>query len=160
MSRPAGPSATFGEYTINIVLPESIGLDAFRATKHDYVRQLRARTSLPQGLRRLLDQLFERGAIESCGITFGRRVVLRIPREYRGQALMQSQALRHFEKHFAAITGERISATWEAASNGSIGRSSHSVDSSSAFLHALAVVVDVTAEGLQIAAAIKILTDD
>jgi hypothetical protein len=154
MGRP-DVNVKYGEYSIDITLPTSIGLQAFRADQTNYVQKLQGRTGLPTELRRLLGQLFERRAIVSCSITFGHRVILRIP----PVGLMQYQALNAFGRHFREITGQKITATWEAS--GSRGRDPRrSSFDSNALLRAVGIVVDVAAEGLQIAAAIKILSDD
>lgn len=155
MGRP-NVSVKYGAYTIDITLPTSIGLQGFRADHSNYVQRLRERANLPDELRRLLGQLFERGAITNCSITFGHRVILQIPRV----GLMQSQALEAFGRHFRDITGQEITATWETSGGGGGGSRRDSNFDGNALLRAVSVVVDVAAEGLKLAAAIKILSDD
>lgn len=160
--KPSAVTVTYGDRTITMQLPPGshIGTNRFVALPTDYSKQLRERSDIPVGLRQLLDQLFERGAITYCNITFGTRMDLRLAKvDDRGRMLLSGPALRFFSQHFAEITGVRLAASWQPASGQKVrGRgSSSNLDGA---LRMFAGLVDAVLDGVQLAAAIKILADD
>ena len=157
-----GPAvATYGDYSLTMTLPQSIGVQRLLVTRQTCATVLGTRRDIPEGLKRLITELFQRGAITQCSISYGSRMDLALARQdARGHLLLVGGALDHFSTIFAEITGQQIAATWQAS--GGSGRSSGrgSTIDGNALLRAFATVVDAVAEGLQVAAAIKILTDD
>jgi hypothetical protein len=138
-------------------LPTSIGMSIFRADASDYPAQLQRR-EMPDGLKALIRQLFERGAITQCAVSYGSRMELRLAqRDRAGHTLLIGAKLEHFGHIFAEITGQQVAATWQASSSGSPGRSSDR--DYSPMVGTLVRVVDAVADGIQLAAAIKILSD-
>ncbi len=159
MGQSAGPQATYDGVTLMLNLPTSIGMSIFRADVSDYPAQLQRR-EMPGGLKALIRQLFERGAITQCAVSYGSRMELRLAqRDRAGHTLLVGAKLEHFEGIFAEITGQQVAATWQASGNSGGSRRSSGRDYDP-MLGALVRVVDAVADGIQLAAAIKILSDD
>lgn len=153
-------AAAYDNYTITMRLPESIGPERFVATPTNYRQRLAARGDFPKELRWLIAELFQRRAIEGCDITFGRRLALQLARtNSRGHTMLSNGALLRFSMIFSQITGQEIAATWQPAGGAPRGGSGSSIDGN-ALLRAVAAVANALADGLQLSAAIKILTDD
>ena len=153
-------SVTYDNYVVAMRLPQPIGAQRFTATGTNYRWRLTDRQDMPEGLRTLIKELFQRGAIVQCSITYGARMDLDLARvNSRGRTVLVNGALVQFSQVFAEITGQQIAATWQAPSPAG-SRSNSPLLNRSALLRALGAVVNVVSEGLQAAAAIKILTDD
>jgi len=160
-SGPTGPTpVTYGDYALTMRLPQRIDMQRLLVTRQTCATVLATRNDIPAGLKTLITELFKRGAIVQCSISYGDRMDLQLARQNaRGNLLLIGGALDNFSTIFAEITGQQIAATWQP-SGGRIGnRTSPSIDSS-AFLGVLARVIDAVSDGVQLAAAIKILTDD
>ncbi len=158
---PAQPATYDGRTGIRIELKESIGATRFLATDQNYRTQLARRMDMPQGLRHLIEQLFLRGAITGCSISYGRRIDFTIAtHNQRGHMLLVSGRLEHFQKAFADITGEQMAATWDTVSSAPDRRKSGRRADSGTVMAVLANLVDAVADGLQLAAAIKLLSSD
>lgn len=143
---------------IRINLETSVGMTRFVADTTDYLNQLAAR-KLPAGLGTLIYRLFLKGAITKCSISYGTRVDFTIAtHDEDGRMLLVGGRLERFQRAFAEITGQQIAATWETG--GSQKRGQANSRGGGGFLLALARVVDAVADGLQLAAAIEILSGD
>ena len=145
---------------IRIGLQRSIGPERFLANTTDYRGQLAKREDMPAGLKHLIAQLFEGGAITECSIMYGKRVDFKIAtHDQAGHLLLAGRRLEHFLAAFGKITGQPVVAAWHASGEQSRQGSAGGVDGET-FLGFLARLVDSVANGIEFAAAIKILTDD
>jgi len=161
-SGPKGSTAvTYGDYALTMRLPQQIDMQRLLVTRQTCATVLATRSDIPPGLKRLITELFERGAIVQCSISYGDRMDLQLARQNaRGNLLLIGGALDHFSAIFAEITGQQVAATWQPSGGRAGGnRTSPSIDSG-AFLGVLARVIDAVSDGVQLAAAIKILTND
>jgi hypothetical protein len=156
---PSQAAVYDGATGIRIDLQSSIGPTRFLADAANYRSQLAAR-DMPGGLKSLIAQLFTRGAITKCSIMYGRRVDFKIAaHDQAGRMLLVGGRLEHFQKAFGEITGQQVAATWQSSGSRHGRRRSGGVDGN-AVLAALGRVVETVADGVQLAAAIRILSDD
>jgi hypothetical protein len=74
--------------------------------------------------------------------------------------LLVGGRLKHFQEIFGEITGQQIVATWDTGGSAPGRRKSGARTNGGAVLAVLANLVDAVADGLQLAAALKILSGD
>jgi hypothetical protein len=102
--------AVFDGEKLTMQLPRSIH-ERFVAKSGNYMRALRVRNDIPNGLRVLIARLFQEGVITNCAITQGKRVELTLSSTgSRGRLLSNEESLEWFKVAFADITGMRLAA--------------------------------------------------
>lgn len=148
--------ARYDGYHLTMTLQHGIGMERFDANKDNFLERLVQHRNMPRSLKMLLAELFNRGAIVNCSITFGTRMDLQLPNKSpKGHHLFSSKALELFQKRFAEITGVQVMATW--SDNTPLPRRSGSKQDYSSAVAAFADIIDAVASGLVIGAAIKTL---
>lgn len=142
---------------LTITLSEPITIDGFEVTQKNYLSSITQHQDMTDSLKYLLTQLFERGAIIRCKITFGRRMELTLAKyTASGHEFQYGKRLEHFQTVFASIAGQDLNAAWQASASGRGQQGGAGIDQD-AFVAMVGSAVRGVANGLQIAAAIKIL---
>lgn len=161
MSNEGITHAAYGKYRLTILLPDrhSIGMQYFDADATNYMQRLHQRTSIPDGLRALIAQLFQRQIIRKCRITYGTRVDLLLSNtgtlpNGRTRQLLSGDALTQFQTAFTEITGQQINVTRLPSGDTPTAARSHGdarIDPSA--LSGLGRVIDAICDGIVLSAA-------
>jgi hypothetical protein len=157
----SGQPATYADYVLTMNLPQPIGSERFRASLRNYRQQLLAREGIPDSLRLLIAQLFQRKAITECDISYGRKMILRLTRQTpKGHELLLDGALQQFLATFADITNQNIEVDWKPSGK-SMGRDRDREERDfGQVLLVISRVVDVVFDSIVVAGALKELLDD
>lgn len=143
---------------LTILLPQRIAVDGFEATQEHYRSAIMQRQDMPDSLKYLLTQLFVRGAIIKCKITFGSKMELTLAKyTASGHEFQSGKRLEHFQTVFASIAGQNLNAAWQTPASGRGQQGGAGIDQD-AFVAMVGGAVRGVANGLQLAAAIKILS--
>lgn len=146
--RAHGEPATYGNYSITMTLPTSIGMSRFTVTTATY-QQIWDRESIPEGLGTLLTELFERRVIVRADISYGTKMVLNLARQTpEGRSLLLGGALQQFLAAFQDITDRTVNVTWESSGSPTRERSSRrsGTDTLNGVLDVISAVVEALSD--------------